>query len=62
MAELDPHAPMTGPEVLAEMRRQLAWVGPSGRMQGHVVIERHRAESLLAWLATALSPVREQGE
>ena len=35
-------------EVLAEIERQLAWVGPGGRGQGHIVLTRAQAEALVA--------------
>ena len=34
--------------VLVEIKRQLDWRGPSGRVQGHVVLPRNLAERLLA--------------
>jgi hypothetical protein len=33
--------------IVAEVERQLEWRGPTGRAQGHVVLERPQAELLL---------------
>jgi hypothetical protein len=34
-------------DVLAEIAAQLAWRGPSGKPQGHVVLDRAQAQELL---------------
>ena len=36
--------------ILQEIARQLAWRGPTGKMQGHVVLEREDAVELLGQL------------
>jgi hypothetical protein len=35
-------------EVVAEIKKQLAWRGPGGRPMGHVVLDRASAEILIA--------------
>jgi hypothetical protein len=34
--------------IFAEIERQLSWRGPSGKGQGHIVLDREQAEALLA--------------
>jgi BMFP domain-containing protein YqiC len=36
-------------DVLAEIRRQLDWEGPTGSKMGHIVITRDQAEYLHEW-------------
>jgi hypothetical protein len=36
--------------VIAELQRQLDWVGPGGRGQGHIVLTRPQAEAVIAEL------------
>lgn len=33
--------------IVAEVERQLEWRGPSGKSQGHIVLDRPQAELLL---------------
>lgn len=40
----------TAAEVLAEIEKQLAWRGPTGRSMGHIVIEREPMAVLVQWI------------
>jgi hypothetical protein len=42
-------APPPAADVATEIARQLAWRGPSGSKQGHVVLTREQAEQVLMW-------------
>jgi hypothetical protein len=40
-------------DVFAEIERQLAWRGPAGKGQGHIVLDRECAEVLLEQMTCA---------
>lgn len=45
-------------DALASIAAQLAWRGPSGRCQGHVVLDRDQAQALLRALCLGTSPAQ----
>lgn len=47
---------MTLDEILADLEDQIAWRGPSGQPQGHVVIPRSEAQELLNYVRPFLQP------
>lgn len=44
-------------EVLEEVNKQLTWVGPNGKVMGHVVLKRAKAEVLFIELKALLEVV-----
>jgi hypothetical protein len=43
-------------DALASIAAQLAWRGPSGKCQGHVVLDREQAQALLRALCLVSPP------
>lgn len=41
-------------EIMADVRAQLAWVGPNGKQQGHIALVRAEMELLIAALEAHL--------
>jgi hypothetical protein len=47
-------------EVITEIERQLAWTGPGGRVQGHIVLTREQATALVTELRAQINAQLER--